>query len=75
MAGEVANGNGRTYRGGTSDHVALITRLREEVGSWKLFRAYNSWFDKYEVKELVKEAWRVEVVGNPLYKLIMKMKI
>lgn len=34
------------FRGGRSDHTTQIVRLREEMGSRKRFRAFNSWFNK-----------------------------
>lgn len=54
------------FLGGTTDHVVLILQLQDAEGSRKSFRSFNSWFDKEEVKMMVGEAWKLEVVGNPL---------
>lgn len=62
------------FKGGTSDHLAQITRLREIGGRMYLFRAFNSWWKKEEVKELAREAWNLEVTDNLLYKVVMKLK-
>jgi len=54
------------FHGGMSYHVALITRLKDLMGSWKPFRAFNSWFKKQEVRNLIQEAWKIRIIGNPL---------
>lgn len=54
-----------SYKWGTSDHVEQLIKIRT---------AFNTWFEKAEIKLMVKEAWRMTYInGNPLFRLIKKL--
>lgn len=70
----VAGATTELFKGGTSDHSAQIIRLRELEGSKRQFRIFNSWLNRDDVIDMVREAWSPEITGNPLFRVISKLK-
>lgn len=62
------------FWGDTSDHVTLITCIGGIEGSRWPFYVFNSWFDKEQVKSLVKDNWCTMLTANPLFRTIHKLK-
>ena len=63
---------------GLSDHCPLVTSLnvRLDPGRSKFYplNFFNFWADHPAFLELVKEAWKSDVYGTPLYRLSRKLK-
>ena len=63
---------------GLSDHCPLVTNLnvRPDPGRRKYypFKFFNFWADHPSFLEIVKEAWKVDVYGKPMYRLSRKLK-
>lgn len=62
------------FNNGASDHLEMITGLRELQGNWHPFRVFTSWLELGEVRELVKEEWEIRMVRNSLFQMIAKLK-
>ncbi|XP_072066236.1 uncharacterized protein [Arachis hypogaea] len=58
-----------------SDHKAfLLCSHKEERGYKRRFRFQERWCENEEVVNLIKQAWRHEVVGSAMFKLVGKLK-
>ena len=64
---------------GLSDHCPLVTSLnfRPDPGRSKFypFKFFHFWADHLAFLELVKDTWKTDVYGTPMYRLTRKLKI
>lgn len=60
---------------GLSDHSPIILKLYDKENSGpKQFRFWNWWTKKMAFVSLVQDAWQENVRGNPMFRLVMKLK-
>ncbi|KAF5200299.1 Dnase i-like superfamily protein, partial [Thalictrum thalictroides] len=58
-----------------SDHSAMLVCSKKQVDNKrKAFRFFNFWVEEPGYQEVVGNAWRTRVVGNPMYVLMAKLK-
>ena len=66
------------FHPGLFDHCPLVTSLnfRPNPGCNKFypFKSFNFWADHPAFLELVKDAWKSDVYGTPMYRLTRKLK-
>lgn len=57
-----------------SDHSPMVVKLAEMPRVKKAFRFFDFWAECSDFLPLVKEVWRTEVTGIPMYQLCTKLK-
>ncbi|XP_077252323.1 uncharacterized protein LOC143891665 [Tasmannia lanceolata] len=60
---------------GISDHSPIIVSLNTHTSlAPKPFKFMNMWFDDVSVYPVVERAWATKCIGNPMYRLVHKLK-
>ncbi|XP_077219768.1 uncharacterized protein LOC143853958 [Tasmannia lanceolata] len=60
---------------GISDHSPLVLSLAPaESQGPKPFKFMNAWLDDVSLYLIVEKAWAINVQGNPMYRLVQKLK-
>ncbi|XP_077232395.1 uncharacterized protein LOC143869663 [Tasmannia lanceolata] len=60
---------------GISDHSPLIIHLREKLNTeTKPFKFMNMWIEDSSLFPVVEQAWSIKVIGNPMFRLVQKLK-
>lgn len=57
-----------------SDHSPMLLKWNLHSSSPKPFRFNNKWIFLKDYDKIISEAWEIPVEGNPMYKLISKVK-
>lgn len=60
---------------GFSDHAPIVLQLNHNGSqSPKPFRFFNMWTSHNSFLKTVEEAWKIRVIGNPMYQVTQKLK-
>ncbi|XP_077251745.1 uncharacterized protein LOC143890965 [Tasmannia lanceolata] len=60
---------------GISDHSPIVISLKEQSGLGpKPFRFMDMWFADSSLYPEVERAWAIKIVGNPMYRIVHKLK-
>ncbi|XP_077223074.1 uncharacterized protein LOC143856693 [Tasmannia lanceolata] len=61
---------------GPSDHSPILFQLdNKEIGNSKRpFRFHNMWLEDLSLFEVVEKAWAIKIKGNPMFRVIKKLK-
>ncbi|KAF5197444.1 Endonuclease/exonuclease/phosphatase, partial [Thalictrum thalictroides] len=57
-----------------SDHSAMFVCSKQVDNKKKAFRFFNYWVEEEGYHDIVANAWRTRVVGNPMYVLMTELK-